>query len=386
MINLGRCLVYLLERHEQVAVAGIGTFRRVREAGYYDEATRSFHPPSSDISFEADSGTGEGGELVVDYVTAQRRVTRSVAQASYRKSIAAVLSALDADGAASLDGLGTLKQEKEHLTFVPEVPADSAVPKKLPVREWEASSMAEDQMAPPSSVASEQSVPQPLEQTAQTVEGFEATSLSLDQSEGEPRRGGMFWKIAAIVVIVIGTLLALVAYFRPDLTQDLRLRLAAIGSTQPQTSTIPTSQSSPSLVASEPQMNRVSSHLQDSLFLEETVEAPGDTTAQTVDGLSADGVARTAEDDEMEDRPHTGPVVTYEIIVASFRTMEQANSFVAEMKEKGVELRAIDSRQPQNRKKVSWGSYPTKEAAYRELPKVQRTLEPTAWVDRIVRN
>src|SRR5690606_2155619 len=139
MINLGRCLVYLLERHEQVAVAGIGTFRKVREAGYYDEATRSFHPPSSDISFEADSGTGEGGELVVDYVTAQRRVTRSVAQASYRKSIAEVLSALDGDGAASLDGLGTLKQEKEHLTFVPEVPADSAVPKKLPVREWEAS-------------------------------------------------------------------------------------------------------------------------------------------------------------------------------------------------------------------------------------------------------
>jgi septal ring-binding cell division protein DamX len=86
-----------------------------------------------------------------------------------------------------------------------------------------------------------------------------------------------------------------------------------------------------------------------------------------------------------EARKPSAPKVTYEIIVASFKTMQQAADFVKEMKTKGVQLRAIESLQPRNRKKVSYGSYATKEEAYRDLPKVQKTIEPTAWVDRIVR-
>ena len=77
------------------------------------------------------------------------------------------------------------------------------------------------------------------------------------------------------------------------------------------------------------------------------------------------------------------PSVTYEIIVGSFTTMRQANKFVAEMKAKGYELQAIDSRMPGNRKKISWGSFATEEEAYRELARVQKTFEPGAWIAKI---
>ena len=77
------------------------------------------------------------------------------------------------------------------------------------------------------------------------------------------------------------------------------------------------------------------------------------------------------------------PSVTYEIIVGSFATMRQANKFVTEMKAKGYDLYALESRMPGNRKKISWGSFATEEAAYKELARVQKTFEPGAWIAKI---
>src|SRR5690606_41283994 len=77
------------------------------------------------------------------------------------------------------------------------------------------------------------------------------------------------------------------------------------------------------------------------------------------------------------------PKVTYEIIVGYFKTMDQAEKYVARMKAKGYELKAIDSRMPGNRKKVSCGSFSTEEEAYRELVHVQKNLQPEAWIAKV---
>lgn len=349
MINLGRCLVYLLERHDRVAVGGIGTFRKIRQPGYFDGPSHSYHPPFGEIVFDADAGTGEGAELVVDYVAAQRRVSRSAAQASYRKSIAGILKQLDAAGQVALDGLGQLRQDADQLTLVTLGSGDRAFPAMPPVPELP--------------VLSEPIRPEPAQSEQESVEVEEVV---------EPR-GGVFWRVAAILVIILGALLAASALLRPDLIQDLRVRIASVA----QSSTVPTEpvfETTP-VEASTP-AGTLEALSPDTI---ESVDVLTDTTA--VRGAGVQPEAESASGLVAE----TEPVVTYEIIVASFKTMEQAHTFVAEMKEKGIELRAIDSRQPRNRKKVSYGSYPTKDAAYQELPNVQKTLEPTAWVDRIVR-
>ena len=96
-------------------------------------------------------------------------------------------------------------------------------------------------------------------------------------------------------------------------------------------------------------------------------------------GAPADTVPATAV------TPTKKPSVTYEIIVGSFATMNQADKFVAQMKARGYDnLQALDSRMPGNRKKISWGSYATEEEAYRELTRVQKTFEPGAWIAKVV--
>lgn len=115
------------------------------------------------------------------------------------------------------------------------------------------------------------------------------------------------------------------------------------------------------------------------------VTSPVDSIADSVSvtQLQANAVDSVHVDAAVVASKQPKPAITYEIIVGSFATMRQAQKYVAEMKAKGYDLQALDSRMPGNRKKISWGSYATEEEAYRELIRVQKNFEPGAWIAKI---
>ncbi len=395
MINLGRCLVYLLSRNDQVAVAGVGIFRCDRTPGYFDEVKQAFIASVCQIEFKEDREIGGETDLIVDYIAAQRQIGHSDAGTLYRNAIAALLGDLERDGRVELQGLGEIRREDPQLVFIPaaggafgrEFPAVGELPVLTAQSEMEAGDELALEVAAEPEFVAEAGDELALEVAAET--GAEAAEYE-EESGG---RGG-FWRSALIVFVFLAASFASLWYLRPDLLVQGRDYLTSVqqelpvwlggqeqGQKQDHGKDLPGDapvSAVPILIPDSAQ------HAQDSLQMMLSGESGGLDSLQTDQGLitEPDKHAEAANTLNANSRPGTR-TISFEIIVGSFASMQQADQFVAEMKAKGIEVWAIDSRMPGNRKKVSCGSFPTQAAAYRALKEIQRTIEPGAWVARV---
>jgi len=191
----------------------------------------------------------------------------------------------------------------------------------------------------------------------------------VDEEEYEERKGG-FWRNFLITIVFLVLAIASLTYFRPDwvaqgreywgnVQQELPVWLGGKQQVVQQEDPTPeVALTTPAVISDTLQIQQDSLEL----ALQEGIQIP-----------------------ESQEPVEAAPTESFEIIVGSFTSMDQANQFVADMKAKGIEVWAIESRMPGNRKKVSCASFPTQAEAYRALREVQRTIEPGAWVARVVR-
>ncbi len=339
-MNLGLCIANLLRRYRAVEVPGIGVFRVTRVPASYDEERSVLLPPASHVELT------EGGAdfSILTYLQVQRGVTSSVASGMLEKAVAETMEAITRNGRALLDGLGYLLADGASFVFKPfEVDGKGRKPVSMP---------------PPPKAVEEKRTDTGHEEQAEAVDSEEKVSLEVtepDIVEGQPNRHTLWWVVAVASVLV---LLAIGGawFYRP----------AWFGGAQ----TTQSQGGNPGDGSEPGRPDRASIGAVDSATLDSA-----QSHVQVVDSVPVDSVPATT--------PPSKPSVTYEIIVGSFATMAQADKFVAEMKAKGYDLHALDSRMPGNRKKISWGSFATEEEAYRELARVQKNFEPGAWIAKV---
>lgn len=120
MINLGRCLVYLLSRNDRVALRGLGVFRRIDKPGYFDTVNQVFVAPESQIEFSPDSKKSEFDELIPEYIAAQKQMGSEEAEILYADALAKWMTLLSQEGSIELQGIGVLQQQgEENLSLSP---------------------------------------------------------------------------------------------------------------------------------------------------------------------------------------------------------------------------------------------------------------------------
>jgi len=341
MINLGRCLVYLLSRNDRVALRGLGVFRRIDKPGYFDTVNQVFVAPESQIEFSPDSKKSEFDELIPEYIAAQKQMGSEEAEILYADALAKWMTLLSQEGNIELQGIGVLQQQGGgKLEFIAESPGSFG--KKLP-------SVEELPVLEPEVVS-------------------EPEKAAIEE-EYEERKGG-FWRNFLITIVFLVLAIASLTYFRPDwiaqgreywgnIQQELPVWLGGKQQVVKQEDPTPeVALTTPAVISDTLQIQQDSLEL----ALQEGIQIP-----------------------ESQEPVEAAPTESFEIIVGSFTSMDQANQFVADMKAKGIEVWAIESRMPGNRKKVSCASFPTQAEAYRALREVQRTIEPGAWVARVVR-
>lgn len=331
-MNLGLCIANLLRRYPAVEVPGIGVFTITRMPASYDKERSVVLPPASYIEL-----TDRAADFfsIVTYLRAQAGVDEATAVDMLEQAVGEIRDAVSRHGQALLDGVGYLVAEGASFVFKPfSTGGVGARPVKVPREE-------------PKEISPVASEPE-LADEEKAVVGL--TEEAATPGEIAENNNAMRWGIAAALVLLVSA--GGIAWYytsgsfeRKDTAQLLEPKEIAL---------------------------------------------PADSAADTAVDSVAIAQAETEAADSLRADTSTAvvpepvkPAVTYEIIVGSFATMAQARKYVADMKAKGYDLRALDSRMPGNRKKISWGSYTTEEEAYRELARVQKNFEPGAWIAKV---
>lgn len=361
-MNLGLCIVNLLRRYPAVWVPGIGVFKVSRTPASFDPQRSVFLPPTNRVELAEGQAMGYP---ITDYVRTQRKVDEATAMDVLDKAVKDVFDSISRNGRALLDGLGYLAADGATLVLQP-FGTDGFGMKAIkertalePDRELRKPEPARVENEMP---ADEVAVPAVEQEVAD--DGAEASGDELAVEDTAEKRSRP-WIIVAVIVPVLLAAAGWVWYTKSAWVGEIA---SAWFDGQPESQRL----SKDAGLVSEPQESPVT---------DGGTPVVADSTSIT-DSLVADGQNAATDSMAVPEAPK-GPSITYEIIVGSFATMAQAKKYVAEMKTKGYDLKALDSRMPGNRKKISWGSYATEEEAYRELARVQKNFEPGAWIAKI---
>lgn len=343
-MNLGVSIANLLRRYPAVDVPGIGVFKRTHDPASYDAEQSVFLPPADRIELvERHSDVFP----ITAYMQAQQQVDGPTAMAMLETAVKEVVESISSNGEALLEGLGYLFADGQSVMFRP----------------FGADRFAAKPVVAPSPVVGETT--ETVEVTAEEGHESHAAEPEVGLTREEHTNGRRYtpWAVAAAVAVLL-IAVGVIWYYQPAWFGGKSLAGIFEPKREANYST-PSSEKNPLVVVEQ----------------DSAVSDSGQLAAAVIDSTSVaiDSVPET-------DAPPAKPSITYEIIVGSFATMRQANKFVAEMKAKGYDLHAIDSRMPGNRKKISWGSFATEEEAYKELARVQKTFEPGAWIAKMEHN
>lgn len=364
-MNLGQCIANLLRQYPEVAVPGIGVFRKKTVSASFDREMNVYSPPSSYIHLIE----GEGNDaLLTDYLKAQAQISDTAAARLLEEKVRDLLATIQRHGKVLLAGLGYLISDGARVAFKP-FETDGYLFRPIPelrpaAAEAEIISDAielEDTVVPVDAKAD-------VAESRNDVETAEPVVAVEDELEAGDARGGRtaWWVVAAVLLVAISAAGGWAWLNRPEWFAGFTR-----GGTTNEVARPADNDDASGPAKGMPEATQLS--LTDSVAqpVNSAAMPPADSAVADVSGASTDNVAAAK------------PTVTYEIIVGSFATMAQAERYVREMRAKGYEVEAIDSRMPGNRKKISWGSFASEEEAYRELVRVQKTFEPDAWIAKV---
>lgn len=352
-MNLGLCIANLLRQYPEVNVPGIGIFRKISVPASFEAEGQVFSAPGTRIELVEGQGSGL---LLTDYLRAQRQLSEESAGRMLDELVQGLIAAAQHNGKVLLSGLGYLIADGASLVFEQLNPADLT---RRPVKALHPLTPAVTELSPGTTV--EEPGPVIPAGAADDQPVMEQETAAPDEDEEtleEPSRRTGRWVAAAVVVALLA---GGIWFYQPAWLTGIK-----------QTSV------SDQTDSEQPVAGQTAQLPLDSGQTDSTGQPVAMETAGGRDSVPAAAAAAPAPVEASK------PAVTYEIIVGSFATMRQADKYVKEMKAKGYDLKAIESRMPGNRKKISWGSFATEEEAYRELVSVQKNFEPGAWIAKVV--
>ncbi len=417
-MNLGKSINNLLKRYEQVRVDGIGLFSRKQNSANFDKENNIYLPPITYIEF--DSHTEEGGYNLTHYIQQQLQLDQQAAIALIQSAVADVKEQLAQKGQAKLENLGFLIAYGDSFVFKPldlsgfnfqpianTVPVEPSSPEiettipeiepinpevkpinpeiepiipeietVIPELEINLVELPEEEHKPEETTRISESksetegIEEITEEEPEVLINNSEDILSLDnpkeeqesdysyEIENNSNSNNSIWYIASAVIILISIAAAFL------LNPDLNNRIFGNKNEMVAVSHIPQKEVS------------VLDSLTDSLATE---SLPVDSLA-AVNVLDSDTLQATAAlaETQVEDPAE------WQIIIGTPKTMEQAQEQVKKLHAKGyAHVSALDSKLKTNRKKVVWKKFVSKDEAEKELVKVQKTIEQSAWLDRI---
>lgn len=119
----------------------------------------------------------------------------------------------------------------------------------------------------------------------------------------------------------------------------------------------------------------------------DTQDADSTLASPNASNSGQDTLSMADQNQALPEPIHTAPSAgNFEVIIASFRKLDEAEAYINTMRVKGYELRLIQPNRAGNLNKISYGAYGTKEEALNVLRQVRKDLVSGAWLLEKINN
>ncbi|QNL52137.1 SPOR domain-containing protein [Olivibacter sp. SDN3] len=338
MFNIGQYLYQLLLIHEQIGVPGIGIFRKERIAAGFNKEEGQFVPPVFTYALLSHATVDY---ILLDFLVKKEQISHEQAREKIDLTVSKLLSEIANKGEVELDKIGFLKQKDNSYVLVPFV---SPLPALQPIRDISV------QHVPvlPSTTNSAEYSDEELNIPEIIGEQNEENVAPLPHIESQTTSNHWIkWAIAVTVPIII--VLFYFLYFNTSGTPS--------STTAVKTKRDTTYQNGDQISASS--------------------AIDTNATSANVDTISATNAIKTEEEPIVKKASKTLP---YSIVIGSFKTLELAIKQAEYFRTIGINAFVLESKMPNNRKKICYGSYATKEEAQKDLPKVRSEINVEAYI------
>ncbi|NEU08153.1 SPOR domain-containing protein [Flavihumibacter sp. R14] len=340
----------LLRLHDEVNVPSLGTFYKEYKRSFFDPEKAEYLPPSHGLSFRE----SEDDTILTEYISKQKNISINTASYFIEKFVAQVKSLLDVYGQTDIESLGRLKKLKEGYQFTGvQNDSNGEYFGLFPVQDIKVPAV-------PGAVAV---ATQPEEDTPEELISVETPSF--EETQTETQEDGKVSSISKMILTAAGLILiGIVAYLLyPQIFEMFK-----------QKTNVPEHK----IPAKKPEQPPINKTLADSL-------AEADTIYQELakQGFEVEKPRDTLEvSTEISTTPKETESVTFEIIGAAFARRSEAETYIKQLKTKGVYAKIVEDM-PGSKLKISLGTFNDEASAKTGLIRIQKDLNKDAWIARV---
>lgn len=332
MNNLSLYIKEALEGKDEIYLSGIGTFKKERVPAYFDELKKQFFPPTLTIALKLELVSNSS---LAQFWAKKENISLDDAQERIEEAVATI----NEQEKTSLEGLGTLRKVNGVYEFIY---APSVINEGFDAYE----------------PISEGAILEPLEEVVEEKE--EEVVLPVlepvieDTQEEKASSNRWLWpSIGAVAcLILVGIWILQSANRDKQLVEPKPVEAVQSAEINPLEDTT--------------QMTTAN------------LDSPGTTETLLQDSTVLDSASKSNE--EVVSKLVKVPEGRFEIIIAAFNTIQEAEEYVTNTNAKGYDVYILKNNRSSNFKKISYATYQTEQEATKALVKVRKELNPDAWI------
>ncbi len=344
-MDISNYLVQLIVEKDQVIVPGLGRFFKKRKPGYYDDASKTYFPPSGEIVYAAEY---LHDDKLVHLISQKNETSLTSAYAILDEYIREIKLALKT-GEVNLDGIGTLKSDDGQITLTSVKQAN----------------LNKDFFGLPAvDTLSERLVGQDSETYSLAQQALN-TSLPDELFEREPKRGVLAITMGIIAVVILAGIIGL--YFaKPDVYKNL---VNQIQTYMPKQSPTPIAPVSPKNQTPSAAALQKADSIYNNNDIEAKLKKEGFDVEKVKDSTNVSVNANVI--------PKKGNI-KYEIIIGLYTRREDAVKRVSQLKANGIDAHIVDDADGPMIK-ISCATLYSNAEADKELARIREELNPEAF-------
>jgi nucleoid DNA-binding protein len=360
-MEIAQYIVDLLRGQDEVSLAGLGTFTKTRVAGFFDQNSNIFYPPTYEISFNE---TETEDTSLIQYIISKENISPSSAEEQIESFISSILNGVENENIFEIKELGNFLKKDGKLNFEAFVSLQSREKNWMlnPIHEFENIEKPSEQTENEDERNQEIAVTE--NSTENNQEQVTNENEDLDIQETAPNRSWL--KIFLLFVLFLLGLTTLF-FLNPEFNTFVKDKSKGL-------------------------FNSTGNRQEESPILLDSTKISADSLNLLVDSASiiADSI-RQAQDTSIKVGNDSLTTIsnnespTFEIISAAFNRKSEATDYMKELSKKGIQSKIVENM-PGKMLKISLGTFLDEETAIIELRRIHKEINKDAWIARVKPN